>query len=322
MDPRGSEHSLYLAPQASYKVAAAPRFRIETEGETLGVKQSTIKKPTLRSRSVGRKLRSNRTVAGAVNLQGSFTGLELLLLHLMGSVASGVANGDGLIRHTFTPTGDMLPGLTMVSDRDVAEVGKLFQFTGCQISKATFSQSQEDFLKLALEVEGYDGALIDPLGAPIDFEEFNGIDYEMFEAKIDGVAVSVEVAEVSIGNPVANRFALGSRLRKGQGPGGPREVTGKLDMEFQDLAHYEMFNDLDEHEVDIIYTGPVAAGASLYRLAFNFPRVVFGEGNPAVSDAGPIKLPLPFDAFATADGANDEVTIELDNLTVLDLDPV
>lgn len=306
--------------QSAWGTAVTPTAFLEAMQESMQLTQSAVRQGTLARAGMLRYTKSKRMVGGGVQHYMPYQGAELLLKHATGgTVASAQIGTTGVYTHTFTMA-EKLPeaGLTVFVARDgvAAGTGDAMKYDSCQVADLTLTQDVEGRMLLAAEFQGRDEALANAeaasyTGAPeVDWTELTTL-------TVNGgspLTVEAKLAEFKIGNPLADdRFKLGSRLRKGLGRGDLRIVTGKLELEFDSLSEYNLFRALTECAISAEWTGPIAAGSTPYKFRIDIPRAVFSGSTPNATDAGPISIEMPFDAFIGT-GDEDEITLELDNL--------
>lgn len=298
------------AEEVTYGTPVNPPTKfLEVLEESIMGKQSVISKPSLRSVSQKNRVKGKKSVEGSFSFQMMYEGAERILKHAMGSVSTGMPTG-GYYTHTFALAQTLPTGLTIYVNRDGANIGanSAFQYEGCQIAKLTFKQSIEDFLTVEAEIVGEDWtnvAVVSPT-----FPTFIGVDWAhtlYYQLAVGTTSLKCEDFELTLDNGLAtDRYWLGSVLRKGFGRSGPRKITGKMTVEFESLAEYNFYKNLTETDLVVRWN------SGNYSLLITLPKVVFGGEDPTVKDAGPIKLPLSFEAFQNT-AAHDEMSIQLSN---------
>lgn len=331
---QGFGHNTWLgfAKETVYGTAVAPTNWLELTDESISGKHSRIQKPSLRQITQSRSVKSKKSVEGSFNVQFPFVGAELLLKHAFGSVVSTARDGDaGVYDHVFTPSNALPVGLTLQVNRDAANIGgsSAFQYSGCQINKLTLSQKVEEFLMLQCDILGQDWLNI-AANNPT-FPVFHGADWEMVTtatlADPDGsspVTLALKELELTIENSLAaDRYKLGSRLRKGLGRKEARKVSGKYTVEFDSLAQYDYFRLLRFAQLQFKWISDVSVGAleATLELDITLPLVSMTGDDPNVKDSGPIEMSVAFDAYSDPDNIQgfgaipNEITATLTNDT-------
>lgn len=307
-----------LAQEVTWGTPVTANKFIEISEEGMKLNQKPLYKGVLGSPSQRYNTKSKRTAGGPIKMPMIYQGQEYLLKHLMGSVASAQIGATGVYTHTFSLATALPVGLTAVVNRDADAIGgsSCFEYPGAMVNKATFSQEIEEFLSLEVELECKDENLI---AKPTPtFPAFKGIQWdEVSTLTIGGVTIPAEMLEFSIDNALAgDRHKLGIATRKGLGRGDFRKCTGKINLEFEDLTLYNYFRSLSTAgALNVIWTGPIAAGSTPYRLRIAATNVMLEGDTPGLKEPGPIKIEMPFSCPIASGGAsNSEVSIELDNL--------
>jgi hypothetical protein len=312
----GFGHGAWLgfAPEVTFGTGVSPSQYLRILESNFGLEQRQLSKPSLGMVSKFAKVKSKKKVSGGFKGQFGFNGFETLLKHMCGASPTTSTPSAGVYQHIFGLGSSMLTGLTFHVNPDAANVGTAFQYEGCQIEKVTFKQSMEDFMEFSLEVQGEDEQEV-AVATP-SFPTFVGVDYAMNTVlTVGGSAVEADMAELTFENALAgDRGKLGSRLRKGIGRSGVRSITGKLEMEFDGVTHYDRFRSLEDVAIVITFVGAVISGGHSYTLTFSLPVCNLFGAKIDIKEAGPIRLPLEFEAFGTTAG-NDEMTITLKNTT-------
>jgi len=300
-----------VGAESTYGTAVSPTTFIEIQKESLKGKHSALSKPNLRSPSARYYVKSKKDVGGAVDFQLPFEGAELLLKHAFGAVTTTTPE-VGRKQHVFSLASNLPTGLTFHINRDALNIGgsSAFQYVGCQINKLTIKQSLEDMLMCTADVLGRDWSNV-AVATPT-FPTFKQIDWEMPIFQIDSVDVPISDLELTIENALASdRYKLGSRVRKGLGRNGPRKVSGKFNLEFDSLTFYNYYKNLTAGVYNITWTGGTLVTGN-YKFQLDLPKSLCTDGEPSAENAGPIILPIAFDAFASA-ADNDEVVLTLHN---------
>lgn len=284
--------------------------------ESIKLDQKRNYKPTLGSVSQRYSVRGKRKGGGSVKMPMIYQGCETLFKDALGSVVSALTDVTAYT-HTFSLAAALNTGLTFVVNRDAGAIGgsSCFQYAGCQIAKLAIAQNQENFAELSVDIEAQDELLI---AKPTPtFPTFKGVDWEMLSTfTIGGTPIPVKTFEIAIENPLStDRYKLGSNLRMGLGRGGVRKVSGKLSLEFQDLALYTFFRSLGTAGALVAtFTGGLIPGSSTpYTFQVNAPTVILQGATPPVKDAGPIILDMPFECDASAGADNSEVSVVIKN---------
>ena len=223
----------------------------------------------------------------------------------MGAVAT--ATLGSLKQHTFL-LADALPiGLTFNLQR--GEYSQDYRFGGCKVSKLTFTQNLEGFLECSCDLVGQDETLVSHVTPTLPSAPF--VMWDEFSGQFGGLPWPAQMVELTVENPLAtDSYKLGNRLRQRLERGGVRKISGKVEMEFENISHYNAFRNQDQLTHTFTWTGPSVSGGN-YALSVVGTRIVFQEASHGVKTIGPIKITLPFEAFASS--ANNETAIQITN---------
>lgn len=309
----GFGHQGYLGfkTEATWGTRVAADKFLRILGERFKLDQKNIPKPTLATTSQNRKVKSIKTVNGGFDCQFGFNGLETILTHAIGSVGSANVTGSVYL-HTYTLANALPVGFTCHVSPDSAAVGTAYEYEGCQVSKLTLKQDMEDMLIASVDCEAEDEAIIAAISPT--YPTFSQADYTQLGVTLNSAATDVHSLEWTIENPLAtDRRKLGSRLRKGLGRSGVRRIYGKLEKEFDSQTEYDLFRNLTEVPLLLVWGGANITGGHDYTFTISMPKVTFSGATHNFSEAGPIMLPLDFEAFANTDAGLDEISVTLKN---------
>jgi hypothetical protein len=291
-------------------VARTTFFEFMSEGVKLD--QGREARSSLRGRSRNRRGQKKHAVAGSIETQMQVNGMELLLKHAIGS---DVITGTNPYTHTFSLTRALPVGLSLEVNRDSSNIGATssFLYDGCQISKMTLKHAVGDFLKVTWDLVGEGDSSLVAVSTPT-FAVFTGFDWPDFVCTINSVNVNVKsLDELVLDNNLAtDRYNLGANKRKGLGGNGNRSISAKITVEFASLVELNYWRAQNNYAVSLQWSAVIAAQTCA--LTINFLNAEFTEGEPNVSDAGPITLQLAFDAYISS-VEGDEIAVTLINTT-------
>lgn len=287
-------------------VARTTYFEFMTESVKLD--QGREARSSLRGRSRNRRGQKKHATAGAIETQVQVNGMELLFKQAIGS---DVITGTNPYTHTFSLTRALPVGMTLEVNRDSSNIAanSSFVYDGCQISKLTLKHAVGDFLKATWDFVGEGDATNATVSTPT-FATFLGFDWPDFTCGINSVLTPIKsLDELVLDNNLAtDRYNLGANKRKGFGGNGNRSISGKITLEFFDLAALTLFR--SQTNCSIVFTWSNGANT----LTITLTNVEFTEGDPTVGNAGPISITLGFDAYiSSAEG--DEMSVVLVNTT-------
>lgn len=305
--PSGLSAQLGISEETTYGTPNNPVTRFfEFTEESIKLEIERIESAALRSGT--RVQRSDRWSSGQRSVEGDIEmelgnkSFGLWLKHALGGVASVEAPAT-VWKHTFTP-GDLPVGLTVqVGRTDVTGVTRAFTYHGCRISEWELSASVGEIAKLKMTVLGEDedtGTALATASYPADLSLMTFIHGSLTLA---GSAYPVSEFSLSGNNALAaDRYFLGSALRKSPIDAGMRECTGEITSEFNDLTAYSRFVTGTEAALVLLFQGSIITGASNYETKVT-ANVRFDGETPSVSGAEIIEQPLAFKCVGNTPGA-------------------
>lgn len=287
----GFGHASWIgfAPETTYGTYVAPTKFLELISENVKGEHSMLSRPSLRFAGPQHVVQSKKSVSGGFEFDVSYAGPEFLFKNALGT---NTTTGAGPYTHTMTTAAALPTGISLHINRDSASVGgsSAFKYEGCQITKLTLTQKMEENLRCRVEVLGEDWDNI-AVATPT-FPTFTRADYTHFSCTIAGAAVNVVEAEWTIENVLAaERYKLGSRLRRGLGRGGQRKITGSLTFEFEQLTEYNFYKNLSANEIILTWS------SSPNSITITNPISYITGSDPEITDAAPIHWKCGFETF-------------------------
>jgi hypothetical protein len=241
-----------------------------------------------RSHHSERTREGNYTIEGLIELYPSPADLSYLLPLVLGGTPEGTAY----------PLADSLPAFYVTVDK----VAQVFIYAGCKVNKATFSGSQGQPMKLALEITGqtetagaagsFPAVTLDN-AAPLIFSDTT--------LTLLGAARQVKQWAVTIDNSLEVRFANSTSATA---------ITAK-----DRQVSLQCQNPFTSAEVDLYGQTLGGASASLVlanagsSLAFNFVTLQFPARGPMVP--GREEITLTLSGIARKVGTTDELSVVL-----------
>lgn len=276
---------------------------------------------SFRGRTKRHVIRAKEGAAGAIGVELAYTGMGGLLHHLFGNISSTGPTDVTAFTHVFTLADALQVGITVQVNRDViAAAEKGFQYVGCRVNSATFSLETDGFLGLSLDLIAKDEATNVAMSAgtfPDDFITFD----QLTSFKINAVdeKAKIKSVELTIGNGLdGDRRSIGDHNILEALPGDHREITGTIEMWFEDQTEYDDFIAGTERAIEILLEGAIIAGSTTKRsLKIEIPRVVFTGETPNVDTAGALSQTLAFEAIYDKTNSKDAVTVTLINETAI-----
>jgi hypothetical protein len=280
--------------ESTYGTAVARTKFFEFDSESLDFKMGFTPKSSVRGadNSYNRAVKTKKEVSGTVDFAVSYSNMEVLFKHALGT---NNTTGAGPYTHAITLAAALPTGLSIEVNRDAANLGagSSWLYEGCQIDSMTLSHEPEGFLMASFELVGEDSSNT-TISTPT-FATFDGISWDELVVTLNGVTIDVSSYELKLSNNLAkDRFKLGSRVRKGLGRSGPREVTGTLKMEYDAKTISDYFRVNSETLIGALIFTYTSGTKS---LVINVPYALFTGKDPAVDNAGPIPIELSFRGY-------------------------
>lgn len=248
---------------------------------------------------------------GDINVYGAFEGLESLFKAAFGasSVTSASINGSGY-SHTFALKNAMPDaGLSLEIPRSV----QTFLYEGVKIEEVEIIQNANDYLMFRFTVRGRNETEITATSP--SFLTVLKIHQSQLVFKIATVATDINSFRLSLKNNLTGfRGTLGSLDTKEYIRSNKRSVTGSISLPFDSISQYDNFRALTNLALEAKWTGgTIPSSTDTYQFKLNLPQINWDGTTPTVPGPGPLDLELPFTAFETTRGGNDELVLYMQN---------
>jgi hypothetical protein len=228
------------------------------------------------------------------------------LLMIFGQVSSQ-SQGTGAYKHTFTPidvdsappvyTLEIASGSVYRQILNVAATSLEIEFPPNEIVSTTLS---------ILGTKEQAGSSRTPAFPSV--RDFTGADAAV---KINNNTRKLRALSLTINaNLSDDHYVLGSRYLP-RHILGEFEVTGSMDIEFEEESYLDEFLAESEASFEITLTGPQIESGVNYQLKLTMPKVIYETWEAEVSHAEPIVQSIDF--VARKDGSNPVITAELIN---------
>lgn len=285
----GSRHAMALVAETTAGVTpATPSFTpIRNTGTTLGLTKETLQSAELRpDRQIAVVRHGNEQVGGDISFELSYGGAFDAMLEavLCGTWAADELKAGTQRRH-FTV------------ERHFADIGQYLRYLGCEFNTFNLTVAPNAIVTGSFGLTGRSqtltqtpitGATYDPATTSEPFDSFSG---EITEGG-SPIAIVTEMS-LTLENGISPLFTVGSKTAQCTSIG-QSNATGSLTVWFESETLYEKF--LNETETNIAFE--LSDGANYYQ--FMLPRVKYNAGQPDVSGAGEVTLPLTFQALYDA----------------------
>lgn len=227
---------------------------------------------------------------------------------IVGSSLTTRAAGDPV---TIRRDPSLLAGTTQRSfniERTFGDISKYQQFTGCVINTFNMSVKPNAIVtgEFGILARGSYSTSVAWDSAPTASQTNPPYDSFTGAIKEGGSAVGyVTAIEVKLDNGGTPVYVIGDDKTPAI-PLGRSNVTGSLDVYFQDLTMLRKFEDETTSSVEF-FLGTGLAGGQSYR--FYLPNVKYGSGDNPASDEKPIVLKMNYQAlYSTTDRTNIRIT--------------
>jgi hypothetical protein len=282
--------------------------------ESLQLERNIVMSDAIRgatARSIWRE--GAERAGGDLNVEVQPVGMYTLFKHALGRSATAGPSGSGFYVHDFYPSGTLPEGLRLEIGRTGVS-GGTFEYRGCKVNQLTLNCTVGEPLTAVFSFLGKDEIThaANPTSAS-SISALNPLTFDEGEMLID--ANSQEVAGFSLNianNLVEDKGALGDRYRVAIPRTGFRDVTGTLNLEFDNLDMYYRYTGGTETKLKLTFTSDdMAAGTQAHALIIDCPRIVFTGTTPVVGGPDLIYYDMPFVALFDDDEGNPDYKNEV-----------
>jgi len=289
--------------------------------ESLQLERNIVMTDAIRgdtSRSVFRE--GAERVGGDLNVEVQPIGMITLFKHALGRVVTAGPSGAGdHYVHDIYPSGTLPEGLRVEIGRS-GIAGGTFTYNGCKINQLALNCSVNEPLTATFSFLGKEEATsqADPTSAS-SISALNPFTFDEGVINIDGSEQEVSGFSLTVNNNLKeDKGKLGSRYRVAIPRSGFRDVTGTLNLEFDDLGMYNRYTGGTETALRLKFTADdlIGAGTQAHVLQIDCPRIVFTGDTPVVGGADLIYHDMPFVALYDddqGDGSKWEVRMKVIN---------
>jgi hypothetical protein len=187
------------------------------------------------------------------------------------------------------------------------DVGKPISGTNIPASTTILSVQSATAATLSANATGSGTSITFTIGIALASASYSSSlkPFAYHQGSISLASSAVSVSKLKVGmkhNLATDRYFIGSRYRKVPREAGLHELTGTLDMEWENTTQYLRFVKETEHSLAVRFT---ASGGEYVDLTMN---VRLDGETPVVKDRGIVPLSIPFKAVGTTDAAALAVT--------------
>lgn len=285
--------------------------------ESLALERNVVMTDSIRggtARSIWRE-GAERT-GGDLNVEVQPVGMYTLFKHALGRVATAGPSGAGdHYVHDIYPSGALPDGLRLEIGR-TGVAGGTFTYRGCKVNQMVLNCSVGEPLTATFSFLGKDESTSPTNPTAATVSGLNPLTFDEGVITVDGNSQDVAGFSLTINNNLTeDKGALGSRYRVAIPRTGFRDVTGSLNLEFDNLDMYTKYTGGTETALKLKFTSDdlIGAGSQAHILEIDCPRIVFTGTTPVVGGPDLIYYDMPFVALYDedqGDGFMDEVKIK------------
>jgi len=254
------------------------------------------------------------TVGGDLSVEVQPTGMTTLFKHALGRVATAGPSGSGFYVHDIYPSGVLPEGLAVEVGR-TGVAGGTFTYRGMKVNQLALNCSVGEPLTATFSFLGKTETATQANPTAVtstSISSLNPLTFDEGAILQDGTAQEVQGFSLTINNNlIEDKGNLGSAQRAQIPRSGFRDVTGSLNLEFDDLGMYNKYVNGTETALKLTFTADdLAVAGQAYLLQIDCPRVVFTGETPTVSGPDLIFHDMPFIALyqsSNTDGFQDEI---------------
>jgi len=318
----GIDGQFGLAPETVFGTFVPPvRFLEIMPGESVKAAMAQFTKTTLGGmvqRTDGVRSYSSGA-AGDVSFEVATKGFGALLKQCFGFGASAQVASTVEYTQTFHP--DMATGGNGVSASlqfgrpQTSGVVTPFSYVGAKVTEFEFTSELDAALQLSTTWDAVSEDTSKALGVNTLLSGSQPYIFIDATVTIGGVASCVKSLSVKGTRALAtDRRCLGPvTTKKEQVANGKFEITGEMVTEFSSMAEYNKFiAGTTSALVATFAVGTIPTLAVPYQLVMTLPAIMYTGDTPALEDAGPLTLTMPFMGLFNGTNPAWEIVIHTD----------
>jgi len=268
--------------------------------ESLKLERNIVASDAIRGNSARSIWREGaERVSGDLNVEIQPTAsMGTLLKHALGRVeTAGPSGTDSYYVHDIYPSGSLPAGIRVQVDRD----SKYFVYKGCKVNELSLECAVGDPLMATFSFLGHSEEYSALGTASTSISTLNPLTFDEGAFTLDGTSAEVQSFSLTVANNLKeDKGQLGSRYRADIPRSGFRDVTGTLNLEFDDFTMYSKYYNGTEAAMALKFTADDKIDTSdAYQLWIECPRIVFTGETPTVDGPDIVYHDMPFTAFAT-----------------------
>lgn len=244
----------------------------------------------------------------------------VLMKHALGRAeTAGPSGSPGVVyTHDIYPSGTLPEGLRFEINRDAGT----FKYDGMKVNSMTLNCAVGEPLTSTFSLIGRNEQTSSSYTTADSISTLNPLTFDEGTMYVDGTATEVSGFSLTVNNNLAeDKGQLGSKYRAAVPRSGFRDVTGSINVEFDNFTNYNKYVNGTEAALALHFTSDDtitgAATSEYYKMFIDCPRIVFTGDTPVVGGPDLIYHDMPFTAFAStaigADWERYEVRIRVNN---------
>jgi len=244
----------------------------------------------------------------------------VLIKHALGRAETAGPSGSPSViyTHDIYPSGSLPEGLKFEVHRDAGT----FRYKGMKVNSMTLNCAVGEPLTSTFSLIGYNEETTANKTTADSISTLNPLTFDEGTLYIDGTEQEVSGFSLTVANNLADdKGKLGSKYRAAVPRSGFRDVTGSLNLEFDDFTVYNKYVNGTESALSLKFTSDdIMTGGDAstpYKMDIDCHRCVFTGTTPTVGGPDLIYHDMPFTAYASDSPGSEwekyEVRIRLEN---------
>lgn len=253
-----------------------------------------------------------RYSSGSLSMDGNYQGLEVLFKDAFGADTITTPGGASLARlHTFALADDVpSPGLSVEVNK-----GGLQSHLYADMKIRTMKISSNSNAPMQIDLDWIGRAETLPSASTPTYPALLPSMPAHLVVTIDTVAVAINSINLTIDNKLSGEDRPNSSGRDIKEPErtAVRVVEGTIELDYDSTTQYLKYKNGTDAAISLIWTGALIESAQHYVVSFALPRVRFTGTTPSAANPGVLPLSLPFRAYESTVGAEDEISATMEN---------
>lgn len=301
------------ATETTYGVRATPDKFIEPNSYGLTVDIERIEARGLRAgttvNSSTRWSSGKQTIGGPFEFYAPYRGAGGLYKALLGSSNITTPTGGTNSRSHVYTIGSSLPSLTIQEViPDASNTARMWDFLGCMVASASFSNDTDNALTVGMEVIGSSYSTAQSQ-ASASYGANDGIfTFTGATISVAGSSYQTKSINVNVSNSLDRRFYLGSASTAQPLSTDLMEITGEIESDYIDNTAVNRFLSGTTASIVASWQGDLIEGSLYNRFTITMPVCRFDGATPTVDGPELVPQSLPFKVLS--DGSQEPITIE------------